>query len=130
MAYGPGIPYVLLWHGLLAPFALFVIADLGRGQGILGRIFSLRVFGRLSEASLPLFALQMPAGLWFCVAMLHSRHGTSMQLVGSVIWTLGLSMFWAEWVYRPLIERFRSGHVTPPAEPLTGRTALQALGPS
>ena len=121
---------MLLRHGMLAPFTLAIIADLGRGQGILGRIFSWRIFGRLSEASLPLFALQMPAGLWFCVAMLHSRHGTSIQLVGLVIWTLGLSMFWAEWVQRPMIERFRSGHVTPPAEPLTGRTALQAASPS
>jgi peptidoglycan/LPS O-acetylase OafA/YrhL len=130
LAYVPRIPYVLLRHGMLAPFTLAVIADLGRGQGILGRLFSWRVFGRLSEASLPLFALQMPAGLWFCVAMLRSRHGTSTQLVGLVIWTIGLSMFWAEWVQRPLIERFRSGHVTAPAHPQARRIALQAPGSS
>jgi peptidoglycan/LPS O-acetylase OafA/YrhL len=103
----PGVPYVPLRHGLLASLTLFVIADLARGRGLLGWLLAWRGFGRLSEASFSLFALQMPAGVWFCVALLRSPHGTTAQLLGLIAWTLLLAVLWAEAVQRPLIERLR-----------------------
>jgi len=59
----PGVAYLPLRHGLLAPLTRFVIADLARGRGLLGRLLAWRWLGRLSEASFSLFALQMPAGV-------------------------------------------------------------------
>ena len=108
LALVPGVPYVPLRHGLLAPLTLFVIADLARGRGLLGRLFTRREFGRLSEASFSLFALQMPAGVWFCIAVLPAPRGTTAQLLGMIAWTLFLSVVWAEAVQRSLIERLRS----------------------
>lgn len=103
----PRVPYVPLRHGLLAPLTLFVIADLARGRGLLGRLIAWHGFGRLSEASFSLFALQMPAAVWFCIAVLSSPRGTTAQLLGMIAWTLLLSVVWAEAVQRPLIERLR-----------------------
>jgi peptidoglycan/LPS O-acetylase OafA/YrhL len=108
LALVPRVPYVPLRHGLLAPLTLFVIADFARERGLLGRLIAWRGFGRLSEASFSLFALQMPAGVWFCVAVLQSPRGTTAQLLGMIAWTLLLSVVWAEAVQRALIERFRS----------------------
>jgi hypothetical protein len=102
------VPYVPLRHGLLAPLTLFVIADLARGRGLLGRLFTRRGFGRLSEASFSLFSLQMPAGVWFCIAVLSAPRGTTAQLLGMIAGTLLLSVVWAEAVQRSLIERLRS----------------------
>jgi peptidoglycan/LPS O-acetylase OafA/YrhL len=129
LAFAPRIPYVLLRQGLLAPFTLLVIADLARGRGLLSRVFSWRVFGRLSEASFSLFALQMPAGLWFCVALLRSPIGTTAQLVGLVAWTLGLSVLWAEGLQRPLIGRLRRGQATQPGEPPSDQARSHAFVP-
>jgi peptidoglycan/LPS O-acetylase OafA/YrhL len=121
LAFAPQIPYVLLRHGLLAPFTLLLIAELARGHGLLSRVFSWRAFGRLSEASFSLFALQMPAGLWFCVAVLRSPTGTTAQFVGLVLWTFGLSVFWAEAVQRSLVERFRQIQTPQPGQPTSLR---------
>jgi peptidoglycan/LPS O-acetylase OafA/YrhL len=103
----PGVPYVPLRHGLLAPLTLFVIADFARGRGLLGRLLAWRGFGRLTEASFSLFALQMPAGVWFCVAFLSSPRGTTAQLLEMIAWTLLLAIAWAEAVQRTMIEQFR-----------------------
>jgi peptidoglycan/LPS O-acetylase OafA/YrhL len=107
LALAPWIPYVPLRHGMLSPLTLIVIADLARGGGILSRFLSWRLFSRLSEASFSLFALQMPAGLWFCIATLGSRSISPFHLLGMVGWTIGLSVLWAEAVQRPIIERLR-----------------------
>ena len=80
LAFARQVPYVPLRHGLLAPFSLVVINDLAHGRGLLARFLSWRGFGRLSEASFSLFALQMPAGVWFCVATLSSATGTTAHL--------------------------------------------------
>jgi peptidoglycan/LPS O-acetylase OafA/YrhL len=109
LALVPDIPYVILRHGLLAPFTLVLIAALAHGHGLLASVLGLRPLTRLSEASFSLFALQMPAGLWFCVATLRTSAGTSAHLVGMIVWTLGLAFAWAEWVQRPLLERLRGG---------------------
>ncbi|WP_165226606.1 acyltransferase family protein [Aquisphaera insulae] len=100
LALTPAIPYVPLRHGLLAPALLLVITDLARGRGLLARGLSAPIFARASEASFPLFALQMPAGLWFCVGFLSSSKGTTGQLLGMIAWTLGASALWAELVGR------------------------------
>jgi len=107
LALVPGVAYVPLRHGLLAPLTLFVIADLARGRGLLGRLLAWRWFGRLSEASFSLFALQMPAGVWFCVAVVTSPRGTTAELLAMIAWTLLLAVVWAEAVQRPWIERLR-----------------------
>jgi peptidoglycan/LPS O-acetylase OafA/YrhL len=129
LASTPRIPYVLLRHGLLTPLTLLVIADLARGRGLLARAFSWRVFAFLSEASFSLFALQMPAGLWFCVAMLRSPNGTSTQFVGLIAWTLGLSMLWAEVIQRPMIKRLRRGRAAQSDGQMSSHAPLQALIP-
>jgi peptidoglycan/LPS O-acetylase OafA/YrhL len=112
LALVPEVPYVLLRHGLLVPLTLIVIADIARGRGLLGRLLAWRGFGRLSEASFSLFALQMPAGVWFCVATLRTPHGTNAHLLAMIAWTLGLAVVWAEAVQRPLVEQSRG--TTPP----------------
>ena len=94
LAFARQVPYVPLRHGLLAPFSLVVINDLAHGRGLLARFLSWRGFGRLSEASFSLFALQMPAGVWFCVATLSSATGTTAHLVAMIAWTLGLAVVW------------------------------------
>ncbi|QEH33327.1 Acyltransferase family protein [Aquisphaera giovannonii] len=94
LALVPGIPYVPLRHGLLAPALLVVIVDLARGRGLLAWGLSNHLFARASEASFPLFALQMPAGLWFCVFFVDSAKGSTGQLLGMISWTLGASMLW------------------------------------
>jgi peptidoglycan/LPS O-acetylase OafA/YrhL len=127
LAFVPSIPYVPLRHGLLAPLTLLVIANLGRGHGVLGQVFSCRAFERMSEASFSLFALQMPAGLWFCVTTLRTPDGTSAQLLGLVAWTVGLSVLWAEGVQRPLNAWLRKGRTPRPDEQLgepSGRHAV------
>ena len=127
LALTPRIPYVLLRHGMLTPFTLLVIAELARGHGLLARVFSWRAFALLSEASFSLFALQMPAGLWFCVAVLRSPNGTSTQLAGLIAWTLGLSLLWAEVNQRPMIKRLRRGRATQADGPMSSKVPLQAF---
>lgn len=105
LATAVAVPYVPLRHGLLAPAVLVVLDDLARGRGLLARCLSLRPLGRLSEASFALFALQMPAGLWFCVAALTGPHGTTTQLIAMIVWTLGIAIGWAELVQRRLFRR-------------------------
>ncbi len=107
LAFVPGVLYVPLRHGLLAPLMLLVIDDLARGRGLLARFLSWPGFGQLSEASFSLFALQMPAGIWFCVATLSSSSGTTAHLLGMIIWTLGLAVVWAAFVQRPMLEWLR-----------------------
>jgi peptidoglycan/LPS O-acetylase OafA/YrhL len=109
LAFARQVPYVPLRHGLLAPLALLVINDLAHGRGLLGRFLSWPGFGRLAEASFSLFAMQMPAGVWFCVATLATAIGTTAQLVAMIAWTLGLAVIWSELVQRPMIERLRRG---------------------
>ena len=105
LALVPGIPYVPLRHGLLAPLTLVVIADIARGRGCLARVLAWPGFGRMSEASFSLFALQMPAGVWFCVLLLRTPHGTNAQLVAMIAWTLGLAVVWAGAVQPLLVRR-------------------------
>jgi len=112
LAFARQVPYVPLRHGLLAPLALLVINDLAHGRGLLARLLSWPGFGRLSEASFSLFALQMPAGVWFCVAILATAVGTSAQLIAMIAWTLDLAVIWSELVQRPMIERLRRAQKT------------------
>jgi peptidoglycan/LPS O-acetylase OafA/YrhL len=116
LAFARQVPYVPLRHGLLAPFSLVVINDLAHGRGLLARFLSWRGFGRLSEASFSLFALQMPAGVWFCVATLSSATGTTAHLVAMIAWTLGLAVIWSELAQRPMIERSRRGKRASPGD--------------
>ena len=116
LAFARQVPYVPLRHGLLAPFSLVVINDLAHGRGLLARFLSWRGFGRLSEASFSLFALQMPAGVWFCVATLSSATGTTAHLVAMIAWTLGLAVIWSELAQRPMIERLRRGKRASPGD--------------
>lgn len=111
VAFCPGVPYVALRHGLLAPLSLVVIADLARGRGLLARLLAWPGFVRLSEASFSLFALQMPAGVWFCIASLRSPHGSTMQLLGMMSFTLAAAVFWAEVAQRKILDRLRVSKV-------------------
>ena len=104
LAFVPRVLYVPLRHGLLAPLFLVIIRDLARGRGLLARFLSWPGFGKLSEASFSLFALQMPAGIWFCVATLSSSSGTTVQLIAMIVWTLGFAVAWAALVQRPMNE--------------------------
>ena len=101
---------------LLAPVTLVVIHDLAHGRGLLARFLSWPGFGRLSEASFSLFALQMPAGVWFCVATLSSATGTTAHLVAMIAWTLGLAVIWSELAQRPMIEWLRRGKRASPGD--------------
>ncbi len=107
LAFAPPIPYVIFRHGLLAPLSLVAIAAIARGNGFLARLLSWPGFARMSEASFSLFALQMPAGVWYCVLVLSSPQGTSLQLVGMIVWTLGLSMIWSATVQNRLLKSLR-----------------------
>ena len=107
LAFVPRVLYVPLRHGLLAPLMLLVIYDLARGKGWLARFLSWPGFGQLSEASFSLFALQMPAGIWFCVATLSSSSGTTVHLLAMIAWTLGLAVVWGAFVQRPMLARLR-----------------------
>jgi len=82
LAFVPDIPYVLLRHGLLVPITLAILADLARGQGLIARGLTWRGFERVSEASFGLFALQMPAGVWFAIAALRSAQGRRFSSSG------------------------------------------------
>ncbi len=127
LAFARQVPYVPLRHGLLAPLALLVINDLAHGRGLLACLLSWPGFGRFSEASFSLFALQMPAGVWFCVAMLATAIGTTTQLMAMIAWTLGLAVIWSELVQRPMIERLRRGKKTSPGDerlPVPARAGL------
>jgi peptidoglycan/LPS O-acetylase OafA/YrhL len=117
LAYAPPVPYVILRHGLLAPLSLAVIAEFARGNGILAHWLSWRGFARLSEASFSLFALQMPAGVWYCVVVLSSPRGTTIQLLGMIAWTVGLSVIWSETIQNRLLASLRRterGEIRPP----------------
>jgi len=107
LALTPWIPYVPLRHGMLAPLLLVVMHDLARGRGLVARFLSGPTLGRISEASFSLFALQMPAGLWFCVFTLSSSRGTTTQLVAMIAWTIGVALLWAELIERRLFQRLR-----------------------
>ena len=107
LAFAPPIPYVIFRHGLLAPLSLVAIAAIARGNGFLARLLSWPGFARMSEASFSLFALRMPAGVWYCVLVLSSPQGTSLQLVGMIVWTLGLSMIWSATVQNRLLKSLR-----------------------
>lgn len=118
IAFIPGIPYVLLRHGLLAPLTLIILADLARHRGILARLLSARWMDRASDAGFALFALQMPAGVWFSFLVVKSHEGSALHLAGMIAVTLGAAFAWTEWVQRPLIRRFkRAKQVTPGEEP-------------
>jgi peptidoglycan/LPS O-acetylase OafA/YrhL len=107
LAFVPDIPYVLLRHGLLVPITLAILADLAKGRGLIARSLAWRGFERVSEASFGLFALQMPAGVWFAISTLRSAQGTTLQLVGMISSTLIAAVLWTEAVQRPLLQRLR-----------------------
>jgi len=107
LAFVPDIPYVLLRHGLLVPITLAILADLARGQGLIARGLTWRGFERVSEASFGLFALQMPAGVWFAIAALRSAQGTTLQLIGMITSTFIAAILWTEAVQRPLLQQLR-----------------------
>ena len=122
------VPYVALRHGLLAPASLLVIADLARGRGWLARFLSWPGFGQLSETSFALFALQQPAGLWFCVAFVRSPQGSTAQLLGIISFTLATAMLLAEVVQRQFLERIRARSSDRRAGPNGPRPHLQDAG--
>jgi peptidoglycan/LPS O-acetylase OafA/YrhL len=64
-------PHLFLRHGLAAPLYLVLIHDLARGQGVLARALSWRVFRIFGETSFSIFILQMP--VMFVGASLLSR---------------------------------------------------------
>jgi peptidoglycan/LPS O-acetylase OafA/YrhL len=103
LAFVPGFPYVFLRHGILVPVTLLILADLARGRGFLARLLSWRGFERVAEASFGLFALQMPAGVWFAIAALGSSRGTTLQFVGMVLSTFLSALIWTEFAQRPLL---------------------------
>jgi peptidoglycan/LPS O-acetylase OafA/YrhL len=123
LAFVPWIPYVPLRHGILTSFTLLLIADFGRGHGVLARLLSWRGFQKMSEASFSLFALQMPAGLWFCIATLRTPNATSAHLLGMVAWTIGLAVLWAKGIQRPLDEWLRKRRTSHSIEPAGERSA-------
>ncbi|HMF35893.1 MAG TPA: hypothetical protein VKF17_04610 [Isosphaeraceae bacterium] len=116
LAFARQVPYVPLRHGLIAPLALVAINDLAHGRGLLGRFLSWPGFGTLLEASFSLFALQMAAGVWLCVATLLTATGTTAHLIAMIAWTLGLAVIWAELVQRPMIKRLGRGKRTSPGD--------------
>jgi len=107
LAFVPEIPYVLLRHGLLVPITLAILADLARGQGLIARGLTWRGLERVSEASFGLFALQMPAGVWFAIATLRSAQATTLQLIGMITSTFIAAILWTETVQRPLLQQLR-----------------------
>ena len=107
LAFAPPLPYVIIRHGLLAPVSLVAIAAIARGNGFLARLLAWPGFAKMSEASFSLFALQMPAGVWYCVLVLSSPQGTSLQLLGMIVWTLGLSVLWSATVQDRLLKFLR-----------------------
>ncbi|MDR3621670.1 MAG: acyltransferase [Paludisphaera borealis] len=106
LAFGP-VPYVLLRHGLLAPLTLVVLADLAAGKGFLSRLLSGSWQDRLADAGFGLFALQMPVGLGFALAVFRGSTGTTGQLAALVLVTLAAALAWSEFVQRPLLRRLR-----------------------
>jgi peptidoglycan/LPS O-acetylase OafA/YrhL len=111
LAFGDGIPYVALRHGLAAPLTLIVLADIARGRGILPRLFRWNGLSRLADASFGVFALQMPVGLYFAVATLKSSHGSVYHLMGIIATTLTVSILWTEFVQRPYLRRSRPASI-------------------
>jgi peptidoglycan/LPS O-acetylase OafA/YrhL len=107
LAFVPNIPYVLLRHGLLVPITLAILADLANGHGLIARTLTWRGFERVSDASFGLFALQMPAGVWFAIAVLRSSQGTTVQLIGMITSTFVAAILWTEAVQRPLLQNLR-----------------------
>ena len=91
LALVPSIPYVLLRHGLLAPFTLVILGA-----------------ERAAEAGFGLFALQMPGGVWFAAMTLSSSKGTTAQLAAMIVATLLAAVLWTEFVQRPLIARWKA----------------------
>ena len=90
---GNFIPYVLLRHGLCVPLYILLVLDVARGEGLVGRLFAHRWLRELSIASFPLFALQMPVGVWFAFGTIGRSTGTAWQLLGMVTVTLTVSYF-------------------------------------
>jgi peptidoglycan/LPS O-acetylase OafA/YrhL len=127
VAFFARVPYVALRHGLLAPLSLIVITDLARGRGLLARLLAWPGFGRLSETSFSLFALQMPAGVWFCVAFLRTPHGSTIQLLGVIGFTLATAVLWAEVAQKTILERLRPGKSGNAAEPQRTRPHFRAI---
>jgi peptidoglycan/LPS O-acetylase OafA/YrhL len=79
----------------------------------MARALSWPWFGRLSEASFGLFALQMPVGVWFALMTLRSAEGTTAQLVVLIATTLVGAILWTEVVQRPLLQRHRRSNPAP-----------------
>jgi peptidoglycan/LPS O-acetylase OafA/YrhL len=121
----------LLRHGLLVPITLAILADLARGQGLIARGLTWRGLERASEASFGLFSLQMPAGVWFAIAVLRSAQGTTLQLTGMIVTTFVAAILWTEAVQRPVLRHLRKAQpltntaqaVAVALQPLEGRTA-------
>jgi peptidoglycan/LPS O-acetylase OafA/YrhL len=105
-------PYVLLRHGVLVPLTVVILADLSRGRGLIARALASRRLGRFSEASFGLFALQMPAGVWFAFLVLRSAQGTTGELVGLFATTVAVAFLWTEAVQRPLLRRIARTNAT------------------
>ena len=111
LMFARAIPYVAIRHGLFTPLYLVILWDLGLGRGVLAKVASGRVLGRLSEASFGLFALQMPVGVWFMYLTLVGPSGTTPHLIGMIAATLGTSVLWSEAVQRPGTKRVKAARV-------------------
>lgn len=60
----PGLPFLLLHNGLLAPAFAALVYALARGAGPLSRALSTRVLTRLGAASFALYILHVPLLAW------------------------------------------------------------------
>jgi len=103
---GDWIPYVLLRHGICVPLYILLVFDVAKGRGIVGRIFAHRWLREFSIASFPLFALQMPVGVWFAFMVIGRSTGNAWQLLAMVATTLGTS-----YVAGRLLEQYVTRHL-------------------
>jgi peptidoglycan/LPS O-acetylase OafA/YrhL len=120
------IPYVLSRHNLFLPLQLAIVWECAHGRGILSQLLSSPWLRRWSASSFPLFALQMPTGVWFAYLVLGTREISWVALIAMMIVTIATSRIVAtqfdRWISKPVRARLGPGKL-PPSEtkPYPGR---------
>lgn len=103
---GDWIPYVLLRHGICVPIYILLVFDVANRRGLVGRLFAHRWLREFSIASFPLFALQMPVGVWFAFIVIGRSTGSVWDLLAMVTVTLATS-----YVAGRLLEQYVTRHL-------------------
>lgn len=122
IAFVPGLPFVFLHAGLLAPVWALAVFALALGRGPVAAVLGSRPLVRLGEASYALYLFHSPLSAYVQMVLdriLQVRLTVGWELAVHLAVALAVSLAVYQWVERPVRDflRHRANHMRPVPRP-------------